>query len=82
MLRLGKLRIKLRERSGLKLTVAFKFLLAASLTADTIFPLKAKGKINNMASKAPKLIPVYLAIFFQFIIKSYCKNTTAKRRMR
>ena len=66
-LRFGKLRIKLRDRSGLKRTVAFKFLLAAVCTADTILPLNANGRMSRRASRAPSDIPVILSVFFQFI---------------
>ena len=74
-LRLGKLRIKLRDRSGLKLTVAFKFLLAAVCTADTILPLNAKGRINKAAKSTARVIPVILAIFLKFMIVWDYKNS-------
>ena len=74
-LRLGKLRIKLRDRSGLKLTVAFKFLLAAVCTADTILPLNANGRINNAAKSTASVIPVTFNDFFQFMGLDLCKNS-------
>ena len=73
-LRLGKLRIKLRDRSGLKLTVAFKFLLAAVCTADTILPLNAKGSINKAAKSTARVIPVIFKVLFQFMSVDSCKN--------